>query len=64
MLLYGGGLQLLERLRLRVQDPERGEITVREGKGDKERVTILPRAVIHPLHQTPLAKMTGEQRQE
>jgi integrase len=37
MLLYGGGSRLLEALRLRVKDLdiERGEITVREGKGDK-----------------------------
>ena len=51
MLLYGGGLRLLEALRLRVKhlDFERGEITVREGKGDKDRVTTMPRAVAHPL---------------
>ena len=53
MLLYGGGLRLLEALRLRVKDLdlERGEITVREGKGDKDRVTTMPRAVIHPLQE-------------
>lgn len=53
MLLYGGGLRLLEALRLRVKDLdfERGEITVREGKGDKDRVTMLPQAVIRPLQQ-------------
>jgi len=53
MLLYGGGLRLLESLRLRVKDLdfERGEITVREGKGDKDRVTIMPRAVVHPLQE-------------
>lgn len=51
MLLYGGGLRLLEALRLRVKDLdfERGEVTVREGKGDKDRVTTLPRAVVHHL---------------
>ena len=50
MLLYGG-LRLLEELRLRVKDLdfERGEITVREGKGDKDRVTMLPQAVNRPL---------------
>ncbi len=53
MLLYGGGLRLLEALRLRVKDLdfERGEITVREGKGDKDRVTMLPQAVIWPLQE-------------
>jgi len=53
MLLYGGGLRLLEALRLRVKDLdfERGEITVCEGKGDKDRVTMLPQAVIPPLQE-------------
>ena len=53
MLLYGGGLRLLETLRLRVKDLdfERGEITVREGKGDKDRVTTMPRVVVHPLRE-------------
>ncbi|OHB81076.1 MAG: integrase [Planctomycetes bacterium RBG_16_64_10] len=53
MLLYGGGLRLLEALRLRVKDLdfERGEITVREGKGDKDRVTMMPRAVVRPLQE-------------
>ncbi|MEQ8847134.1 integron integrase [Botrimarina sp.] len=53
MLLYGGGLRLLEALRLRVKDLdfERGEITVREGKGDKDRVTTMPRATARPLQE-------------
>ncbi len=51
MLLYGGGLRLNEALNLRVKelDFERGEILVREGKGGKDRVTILPSTVIRPL---------------
>lgn len=41
----------MEALRLRVKDVEfeRGEIVVREGKGAKDRVTVLPRAVVEPL---------------
>jgi len=47
MLLYGSGLRLMECLRLRVKDIEfsRHEILVREGKGNKDRVTMLPGAV-------------------
>lgn len=43
-LLYGSGMRLLEALRLRVKDVEfsRNEIIVREGKGNKDRVTMLP----------------------
>jgi integron integrase len=43
-LLYGSGLRLTEGLRLRVKDLDlvRGELIVRGGKGDKDRVTILP----------------------
>jgi integron integrase len=43
-LLYGTGMRLMECLRLRVKDVdfERNQIVVREGKGDKDRVTMLP----------------------
>jgi len=46
-LLNGAGLRLIECLRLRVLDLDmaRGELIVRSGKGDKERVTTLPRAL-------------------
>lgn len=46
-LLYGSGLRLMELLRLRVKDVdlERGQIVVRSGKGDKDRVTVLPEAL-------------------
>lgn len=45
--LYGTGLRLLELLRLRIQDLdfERNQIVVRGGKGDKDRVTVLPEAL-------------------
>jgi integron integrase len=50
-LLYGGGLRLLEALRLRVKDVDfaRAQITVRDGKGRKDRVTMLPAAIREPL---------------
>ena len=43
-LLYGSGLRLMECLRLRIKDVDfvRGEIIVRDGKGMKDRVTMLP----------------------
>jgi integron integrase len=50
-LLYGSGLRLSECLHLRVQDLDlaRGEITVRDGKGGKDRVTMLPQTLKTPL---------------
>ena len=50
-LLYGTGLRLLEALRLRVKDVgfERRELIVRNGKGGKDRVTVLPENLILPL---------------
>ena len=50
-LLYGTGMRVLEGLRLRVKDIEfeRREIVVREGKGNKDRVTVLPENLITPL---------------
>jgi integron integrase len=51
MLLYGGGLRLMECLRLRVKDLdlEANRITVRRGKGGRDRMTLLPGAVKAPL---------------
>ena len=50
-LLYGSGLRLIEGLRLRVKDLdfEYQQITVRDGKGNKDRVTMLPNSMIEPL---------------
>ena len=50
-LLYGSGLRLLEAARLRVKDVdfERLEILVRDAKGAKDRVTMLPAALADPL---------------
>jgi integron integrase len=51
MLLYGSGLRLMECLRLRVKDVDlaRRELVVREGKGDRDRITMLPEAIVDPL---------------
>jgi len=50
-LLYGSGLRLLEGLPLRVKDLDfgRGEITIREGKGQKDPLTMLPPVLHEPL---------------
>jgi len=50
-LLYGSGLRLMECVRLRVQDLDFDylTITVRDGKGAKDRVTILPQSLVVPL---------------
>jgi site-specific recombinase XerD len=50
-LLYGSGLRLMECLRLRVKDVDFGyqQILVRDGKGAKDRVTMLPAVVVDPL---------------
>ena len=47
-LLYGSGLRLMEALRLRVKDLvfERGELIVRDAKGGKDRVTVLPASIL------------------
>ena len=63
-LLYGTGLRLLEGLRLRVKDLDfdRGQIVVRDGKGAKDRVTMLPGALVEPLRgQLARAKVVREQ---
>jgi integrase len=46
-LQYGAGLRLSELVRLRIKDVdlERGTVTVRQGKGDKDRMSVLPRSL-------------------
>lgn len=70
-LLYGTGMRVMECLRLRVKDVEftRREIIIREGKGNKDRITVLPENLILPLqahlkqvqalHQADLAEGFG-----
>jgi integron integrase len=50
-LMYGAGLRVIECLRLRVKDVDLSyrQILVRDGKGDKDRVTVLPGSLIEPL---------------
>lgn len=64
-LLYGAGLRLMECLRLRVQDVDFGrkEILVRDGKGFKDRVTMLPAALAAPLR-THLERVRELHRQD
>lgn len=52
-LMYGAGLRLMECLRLRVQDIDfsRNEILVRDGKGAKDRITMLPQSLNSPLQE-------------
>ena len=71
-LLYGTGMRLLEGLRLRVKDLDfdRLEVIVRSGKGDRDRVTMLPERLVAPLrvqlakakalHDLDLAEGLGE----
>ena len=52
-LLYGSGMRLMEGLRLRVKDVDFDyySVTVRDGKGSKDRVTVLPRNLVTPLRE-------------
>lgn len=63
-LLYGTGMRVMEGLRLRIKDLEleRGEIVVRDGKGGKDRVTVLPMALREPLRQQLLIRRAQYER--
>lgn len=52
-LMYGSGLRLMECCRLRVKDVDLScrEITVRDGKGQKDRVTVVPERLVRPLEE-------------
>lgn len=52
-LLYGTGMRLLEGCRLRIKDVEltRREIIIRDGKGAKDRVTVLPLRLLEPIRE-------------
>ena len=58
MLLYGSGLRLLEALTLRVKDIDfaRTQLLIRSGKGDKDRMTVLPR-VLHDALRSHLVRV-------
>jgi integron integrase len=64
-LLYGAGLRLMECLRLRVKDVDfgYGQIIVRDGKGEKDRVTMLPACVVEPM-QKHLARVKELHQQD
>jgi len=58
-LQYGAGLRLSELVRLRIKDIDldRGTVTVRQGKGDKDRTTVLPKSLLRDLgHQIEHAR--------
>ena len=51
-LLYGTGMRLMECLRLRVKDVDFGyrQVLIRDGKGEKDRITMLPQSLVESLH--------------
>jgi integron integrase len=64
-LLYGSGLRLMECVRLRVKDIDfaLAQITVRDGKGGKDRITMLPINLSEPL-QRHLARIKSQHEQD
>jgi integron integrase len=64
-LLYGAGLRLMEALELRVKDVDlaRGELLVRQGKGGKDRVTVIP-LTLRPALRRQLAQVAELHRQD
>lgn len=64
-LMYGSGLRLMELLRLRVQDLDlgRGRLQIRSGKGDKDRITVLPDS-LHQKLTAHLERLRGLWRED
>jgi integron integrase len=64
-LLYGSGLRLLEALTIRVKDLDldRRELTVRDGKGRKDRLTMVPESLIEPLTER-LVRVRGQHERD
>jgi integron integrase len=63
-LLYGAGLRLMDALRLRVKDVafDLGQLVIRDGKGAKDRITVLPEVTVDPLQaQIEIARQCHEQ---
>jgi integron integrase len=67
-LMFGSGVRLTELLRLRVKDVdlERGQLIVRAGKGDQDRVTLLPEVLLEPLraHRERLRRLHAQDREK
>ena len=63
-LLYGTGMRIMELMRLRVKDVDfsRCEILVRDGKGGKDRVTVLPRSLVEELQQRVTDRLEQHRR--
>ena len=64
-LLYGSGLRLMECIRLRVKDVDFGynQIVVRDGKGKKDRITMLPETIVHYLKEH-LKKVKNQHKED
>ena len=66
-LMYGSGLRLMELLRLRVKDVDidRRQLMVKDGKGGKDRVTVLPESLVERLlaHRERLRKLHADDRE-
>ena len=64
-LLHGSGMRIMECVRLRVKDVDfaRREIVIRDGKGFKDRITMLPRAIVRALR-AHLVEVRGQHGQD